>query len=137
MSNQLYNNDVAFELQSKKIDENRQGETLTASRPLGVDAIGKKYYIESYGCAMNFSDSEIVASILQKEGFSTTRNAEEADVIMLNTCSIRDKAEQTVRNRLQQFKKQKETNPSLVVGVLGHYETLGFYAGKVALGQVK
>lgn len=100
----------------KVIDENRQGEALIIENQ---PSNGRKLYLESYGCAMNFSDSEIVASILQKEGFSTTRNAEEADVIMLNTCSIRDKAEQTVRNRLQQFKKQKETNPSLVVGVLG------------------
>ena len=100
----------------KIIDENRQGEALIIENQ---PSNGRKLYLESYGCAMNFSDSEIIASILQKEGFSTTRNAEEADVVMLNTCSIRDKAEQTVRNRLQQFKKQKETNPSLVVGVLG------------------
>jgi tRNA-2-methylthio-N6-dimethylallyladenosine synthase len=100
----------------KVIDENRQGEALIIENQ---PSNGRKLYLESYGCAMNFSDSEIIASILQKEGFSTTRNAEEADVVMLNTCSIRDKAEQTVRNRLQQFKKQKETNPSLVVGVLG------------------
>lgn len=100
----------------KVIDENRQGEALVIENQTNN---GRKLYLESYGCAMNFSDSEIIASILQKEGFSTTRNAEEADVVMLNTCSIRDKAEQTVRNRLQQFKKQKDTNPSLVVGVLG------------------
>jgi tRNA-2-methylthio-N6-dimethylallyladenosine synthase len=100
----------------KVIDESRQGEALIVENQ---PSNGRKLYLESYGCAMNFSDSEIIASILQKEGFSTTRNAEEADVVMLNTCSIRDKAEQTVRNRLQQFKKQKETNPSLVVGVLG------------------
>ena len=100
----------------KVIDETRQGEALVIENQPNN---GRKLYLESYGCAMNFSDSEIIASILQKEGFSTTRNAEEADVVMLNTCSIRDKAEQTVRNRLQQFKKQKETNPSLVVGVLG------------------
>jgi tRNA-2-methylthio-N6-dimethylallyladenosine synthase len=100
----------------KLLEESRQGEALIIeNQPVN----GRKLYIESYGCQMNFSDSEIVASILQKEGFSTTRNVEEADVVMLNTCSIRDKAEQTVRNRLQHFKKQKETNPSMVVGVLG------------------
>jgi tRNA-2-methylthio-N6-dimethylallyladenosine synthase len=100
----------------KLLEENRQGEALIIENQ---PANGRKLYIESYGCQMNFSDSEIVASILQKEGFSTTRNVEEADVVMLNTCSIRDKAEQTVRNRLQHFKKQKETNPGMVVGVLG------------------
>jgi tRNA-2-methylthio-N6-dimethylallyladenosine synthase len=100
----------------KLLEESRQGEALVIDNQ---PSNGRKLYIESYGCQMNFSDSEIVASILQKEGFSTTRNVEEADVVMLNTCSIRDKAEQTVRNRLQHFKKQKETNPGMVVGVLG------------------
>jgi tRNA-2-methylthio-N6-dimethylallyladenosine synthase len=100
----------------KLLDETRQGEALVIDNQ---PSNGRKLYIESYGCQMNFSDSEIVASILQKEGFSTTRNVDEADVVMLNTCSIRDKAEQTVRNRLQHFKKQKETNPGMVVGVLG------------------
>ncbi|MCB9195480.1 MAG: tRNA (N6-isopentenyl adenosine(37)-C2)-methylthiotransferase MiaB [Flavobacteriales bacterium] len=103
-------------MEEKVIDEGRQGEALMIENQKEG---GKKLYIESYGCQMNFSDSEIVASILQKEGFSTTRNADEADVVMLNTCSIREKAETTVRNRLQHFKKQKETNPKMVVGVLG------------------
>lgn len=80
---------------------------------------GKRLYIESYGCQMNFSDSEIVASILAKEGFGTTNELEAADVIFLNTCSIREKAEQTVRNRLQHFNKLKKQNPEIVVGVLG------------------
>ncbi|MEM1136537.1 MAG: tRNA (N6-isopentenyl adenosine(37)-C2)-methylthiotransferase MiaB [Bacteroidota bacterium] len=79
----------------------------------------RKLYIESYGCQMNFSDSEIVASIMQKEGFGTTSNFENADLIFLNTCSIRDKAEQTVRKRLTQFNKVKAGRPSLLVGVLG------------------
>jgi len=79
----------------------------------------RKVYIESYGCQMNFSDSEIVASILQKEGFDTTANLEEADVVFLNTCSIRDKAEQTVRNRLQQINAYKNSKPEMTVGVLG------------------
>lgn len=79
----------------------------------------KKFYIESYGCAMNFADSEVVASILSKEGFSATGNMEEADLIFINTCSIREKAEQTVRKRLTEFKKFKTGNPGLMVGVLG------------------
>ena len=79
----------------------------------------KKFYIESYGCQMNFSDSEIVASVLGKEGYSTTQNPEEADLVLLNTCSIRDKAEQTVRNRLNHFNGHKRNNPDLKIGVLG------------------
>lgn len=79
----------------------------------------KKLYIESYGCQMNFSDSEIVTSIMKDNGFDTTSAFEEADVIFLNTCSIREKAEQTVRNRLQAFNKLKAARPELTVGVLG------------------
>lgn len=81
--------------------------------------VGKKLYIESYGCQMNFSDSEIVTSILQKEGFGTTSQFEEADVILLNTCSIREKAELTVRKRLGQFNKIKAEKPEITIGVLG------------------
>jgi tRNA-2-methylthio-N6-dimethylallyladenosine synthase len=80
---------------------------------------GRKLYIESYGCAMNFSDSEIITSILQKAGFASTSDCESADVIFLNTCSIRDKAEQTIRARLKQINVFKENKPDLVVGVLG------------------
>ena len=79
----------------------------------------RKLYIESYGCQMNFSDSEIVASIMSKEGFGTTSTVEDADVVFLNTCSIREKAEQTVRNRLKHFNAIKEKNPSMMIGVLG------------------
>jgi tRNA-2-methylthio-N6-dimethylallyladenosine synthase len=79
----------------------------------------KFFYIESYGCAMNFADSEVVASILAKNGFGSTRNIEVADLILLNTCSIREKAEQTVRKRLTEFRKLKTQNPGLLVGVLG------------------
>ncbi len=79
----------------------------------------KAVYIESYGCQMNFSDSEVVASILAKEGFSTTGQMENADLILVNTCSIRDKAEQTVRKRLEKFNAVKQTNPKMKVGVLG------------------
>jgi tRNA-2-methylthio-N6-dimethylallyladenosine synthase len=79
----------------------------------------RKLYIESYGCQMNFSDSEIVASILQKSGFDTTSNIDDADLIFLNTCSIREKAEQTVRNRLTQINAIKKKKPEMMVGVLG------------------
>jgi tRNA-2-methylthio-N6-dimethylallyladenosine synthase len=99
-------------------DENRQGE---AYAPFAGDPIvyRKKFYIESYGCQMNFSDSEIVASILQEQGFGATRDAGEADLILINTCSIREKAEQTVRKRLTEFRKVKDQKPGLLVGVLG------------------
>ena len=79
----------------------------------------ENFYIESYGCQMNFSDSEIVASILAKEGFNTTQDLAEADLVLVNTCSIRDKAEQTVRKRLEKFNAVKKTNPGMKVGVLG------------------
>lgn len=79
----------------------------------------KYFYVESYGCAMNFADSEVVASILGKNGFGSTKNIEIADLILLNTCSIREKAEQTVRKRLTEFRKLKTQNPNLLVGVLG------------------
>ncbi|MFD2202989.1 tRNA (N6-isopentenyl adenosine(37)-C2)-methylthiotransferase MiaB [Shivajiella indica] len=79
----------------------------------------KKLYIESYGCQMNFSDSEIVASIMKENGFDTTSDFEQADVIFLNTCSIREKAEQTVRKRLNQFNSVKKNKPELTIGVLG------------------
>ena len=80
---------------------------------------GRKLYIESYGCQMNFSDSEIVASILQKDGFDTTSDIAQADVIFLNTCSIREKAEQTVRNRLVHINGLKKQKPEILVGILG------------------
>lgn len=106
------------ELLQKEIDESLQG---TAFAPFTEDPnqYTKKFYIESYGCQMNFSDSEIVASILQEEGYGATRNYEEASLVLINTCSIREKAEQTVRNRLQAFRKVKEQNPGMLVGVLG------------------
>ena len=80
---------------------------------------GKQLYIESYGCQMNFSDSEIVTSILKNEGFSTTKEMENADLILINTCSIRDKAEQKIRKRLSHFNTLKKNKPELVIGVLG------------------
>jgi len=103
-------------MEEKIIIPENQGNATVLAEQLGHS---RKLYLESYGCQMNFSDSEIVASILSESGFGTTKNSEEADVILLNTCSIREKAEQTVRNRLNAFRKQKKENPSLVVGVLG------------------
>ncbi|NND77180.1 MAG: tRNA (N6-isopentenyl adenosine(37)-C2)-methylthiotransferase MiaB [Flavobacteriales bacterium] len=102
---------------NKEIDEARQGEALVIEQE--VSKSEKKLYLESYGCAMNFSDSEIVASILSKNGFGTTKDVNEADVILLNTCSIRDNAEVRVRGRIAQFNKVKKAKPELVVGVLG------------------
>jgi tRNA-2-methylthio-N6-dimethylallyladenosine synthase len=105
-------------LDSKKvIDEVRQGEALELKSSINPRA--KKLYLESYGCAMNFSDSEVVASILVDQGFVTTRNEGEADVILINTCSIRDNAEQRVRNRLTQFNKAKREKPGMIIGILG------------------
>ncbi len=103
---------------SQKHDERRQGEPFA---PFSEDPnlYQKKFYIESYGCQMNFSDSEIVASILNKEGFGATKNVEEADLVLLNSCSIREKAELTVRKRLSDFKKVKRRKPGLLVGLLG------------------
>jgi len=103
---------------NKTHDESRQGEPLA---PYAGDPnkYQKRFYIESYGCQMNFSDSEIVASILNAEGFGATRNVEDADLIFVNTCSIREKAEQTVRKRLTEFRKLKEKKPGTLVGVLG------------------
>ncbi|RYC51913.1 tRNA (N6-isopentenyl adenosine(37)-C2)-methylthiotransferase MiaB [Flagellimonas olearia] len=100
----------------KIIDESQQGSTLALENN---DKNSRKLYIESYGCQMNFSDSEIVASILAKEGFNTTQKLEEADLVLVNTCSIREKAEQTVRKRLEKFNAVKRTNPGMKVGVLG------------------
>ena len=102
----------------KIIDENRQGEVLMMDSDI-AEASSKKVYIESYGCQMNFSDSEIVASILSGVGYETTRNIEEANAIFLNTCSIRDKAEKTVRQRISTLRKHKSRNGELVIGVLG------------------
>ncbi len=103
---------------TKLHDEARQGEAFS---PALADAshYKKHFYIESYGCAMNFADSEVVASILQSNGYGATRNFEEADLILVNTCSIREKAEATVRKRLTEFRRLKKANPGMLVGVLG------------------
>src|SRR5690606_9264880 len=101
----------------KQIDEIIQGSTLVLEQKKENN---KKLFIESYGCQMNFNDSEIVASILADQGFNTTDSLEEADLVLVNTCSIRDKAEQTVRKRLEKYQAVKrESNPKMKVGVLG------------------
>ncbi len=110
----MYNDNPTIPV--KEIDESKQGEVLMmetkGSKP-------KSFYIESYGCQMNFSDSEIVASILSEEGYGPTRNMEESDLILINTCSIREKAEETVRRRLKIFNKVKAKRPETLIGVLG------------------
>ena len=100
----------------KIIEENKQGTSLVHDQK---ENNSKKLFIESYGCQMNFSDSEIVASILANDGYNTTQNLEDADLVLVNTCSIRDKAEQTIRKRLEQYNAVKKINPSMKVGVLG------------------
>ncbi|WP_405205072.1 tRNA (N6-isopentenyl adenosine(37)-C2)-methylthiotransferase MiaB [Aquimarina sp. LLG6339-5] len=100
----------------KIIDENIQGQALSLDNKEGNT---RKLFIESYGCQMNFSDSEIVASILAKEGFNTTQKLEDADLVLVNTCSIREKAELTVRKRLEKYNAVKRINPKMKVGVLG------------------
>ncbi|MDN3665810.1 tRNA (N6-isopentenyl adenosine(37)-C2)-methylthiotransferase MiaB [Algibacter miyuki] len=101
----------------KIIDEKKQGQALDIENKAGNT---RKLFIESYGCAMNFSDSEIVASIMKTQGFNTTQKLEEADLVLVNTCSIRDKAEQTVRKRLEKYNAVKrDINPKMKVGVLG------------------
>ena len=99
---------MSVEMQIKSIKINKDLKTSS-----------KKFYIESYGCQMNFADSEVVASIISKEGYDSTRNLNDADLILLNTCSIREKAETTVRKRLESFNKLKRSNKHLKVGVLG------------------
>ena len=106
-----------MEFENKVMDESIQGSAIELQNQGGEGK--RKLYLESYGCQMNFSDSEVVASILAQDGYETTRNMDEADVILLNTCSIRENAEQRVRNRLTEFKIKKENNPELVVGILG------------------
>ncbi|TCD27697.1 tRNA (N6-isopentenyl adenosine(37)-C2)-methylthiotransferase MiaB [Pedobacter psychrodurus] len=108
---------IDLQVQDKTHDEAKQGEALILDTPIKADA--RKLYIESYGCAMNFADSEIVASILSETGFETTGDYHQADVIFINTCSIRENAETRVRNRLSQFGVEKRRNPKLIVGVLG------------------
>tara|TARA_R110002072_G_scaffold111614_6_gene239773 strand:- start:1251 stop:2699 length:1449 start_codon:yes stop_codon:yes gene_type:complete len=107
-----------IETEIKTIDESKQGQAIEDLTPV-VNNNSRKAYIESYGCQMNFSDSEIVASILKKDGYQITTNLHEADMIFVNTCSIREKAEQTVRKRLSNFNQIKKNKPELIIGVLG------------------
>ena len=105
---------------NKPLEESRQGETLTQTTVEPISqANGKHFYIESYGCQMNFNDSEVVASILAESGYGLTRNYEEADLILLNTCSIREKAEQRIRTRLKTLQSVKKNIPDALIGVLG------------------
>ncbi len=108
-----------LDLMTEKVqDESRQGEAYAAFAN-DPNQYKKRFYIESYGCQMNFADSEVVASILHKEGYGATPNLEEADLVFINTCSIREKAEQTVRKRLTEFRKLKKKKKGMLVGVLG------------------
>jgi len=112
-----------MDFDNKIIDESRQGEALikeiSKSAKTTAEVSGKKLFLESYGCQMNFADSEIVASILMDKGYSTTQNFLEADIIFVNTCAIRENAESRVRQRLQDYKKIKQRNPDALIGVLG------------------
>lgn len=112
----MYDDNVTLLGLKKEINEDIQGQVLYYDQK---DQNQRKFYIESYGCAMNFSDSEIVASILAEQGYSPTREMDLADLILVNTCSIREKAEETVRNRLRVFNSLKATRPDLLIGVLG------------------
>lgn len=115
----MYNDNPTLEGIAKKIDESKQGEVYFSEQRKEQADSGKSFYIESYGCQMNFSDSEIVGSILSDIGYQPTRNMEESDLILINTCSIREKAEDTVRKRLRVFNKIKEQKPGTMIGVLG------------------
>lgn len=120
MKTDLYNNDVAFEVQPKVIDESRQGEVLGSSSPIkGPGGKGKKFYVESYGCQMNFADSEVVASILSNAGYDSTPEFLDADLILINTCAIRDNAEQRIRFRLKHLSAVKKKKRGAVIAVLG------------------
>jgi len=110
---------VEIESVNKVHDEERQGEIYSATTLEGERNSGRKFYVETYGCQMNFSDSEIVASILSGEGFTPTDRYEDADVVLINTCSIRENAEQKVRSRLSEFRRMKKSNPEVLIGVLG------------------
>ncbi len=115
----MYNNNPTLEgIGNKVIDESKQGDVFY-NEQMNPIKNGKKFYIESYGCQMNFSDSEIVASILSDIGYVATRNSAESDLILINTCSIREKAEDTVRQRLRIFNKLKKERPGMLIGVLG------------------
>lgn len=116
----MYNDNPTLLGLKKDIDESKQGEVFFNEAEMELPTDGsKRFYIESYGCQMNFSDSEIVASILAESGYRPTRNIEISDLILINTCSIREKAEETVRKRLRLFDQVKRNRPGTLVGVLG------------------
>ncbi|MEX2589221.1 MAG: tRNA (N6-isopentenyl adenosine(37)-C2)-methylthiotransferase MiaB [Chitinophagales bacterium] len=111
--------EILFKTTDKQIDESKQGAVYQPESSKASNENGKRFYIESYGCQMNFADSEVVASILQENGFSAAANYDTADLILINTCAIRENAEQRVRNRLRQFNRVKREKPEMLVGVLG------------------
>ena len=115
----LYDDNPTLNYIGKVTDEARQGEVFAPQLHLDITPGLKHFYIESYGCQMNFSDSEIVASILAEVGYAPTRNMEDSDLILINTCSIREKAEDTVRKRLMVFRKAKRRKPNMQIGILG------------------
>lgn len=116
----MYNHNPTLSSNKRIIDEKKQGDVFFKEQVLNNSTnSNKKFYIESYGCQMNFSDSEIVASILSDMGYVSTRDVEESDLVLINTCSIREKAEDTVRKRLRIFDKIKDRKPSILIGVLG------------------
>jgi len=122
---------------TKEHDESRQGEALLLEQD-PILSNGRKLYIESYGCQMNFSDSEIVASILLDKGFETTKNYQEADVVFINTCSIRENAEQRVRNRLKEFeaaKAKKSRNDRWCAGLHGGAFEIEIFRGRKISGR--
>ena len=111
--------DISTRISPHKDPNQYNGEVIDKQSDSKIKPNGKKFYLESYGCQMNFSDSEIVASILEKDGYETTKLLHEADIVFVNTCSIREKAEQTVRKRLTVYNKHKRKNPKMIIGVLG------------------
>ena len=121
MKNKGLNTTTVLEKENHQINNPNEynGEVIDNQSVISKNTNTKKLYLESYGCQMNFSDSEIVASILNEQGFITTKNFQESDLILLNTCSIREKAEITVRTRLKSFNKLKRKNPKLIIGLLG------------------
>ena len=121
MKNKGLNSNTSLENESFHFKNPNQynGEVVDKQKANQRNNYTKKLYLESYGCQMNFSDSEIVASILDDQGYQTTRDYLKSDLILLNTCSIREKAEITVRTRLKSFNKLKRKNPKVIIGVLG------------------
>ena len=116
----MQHNELNLSISNAPLDESRQGEVLTQSETLAQNPNGKRFYIESYGCQMNFNDSEIVASILNKSGFGLSESSDNADLILLNTCSIREKAEERIRKRLQNLNYTvKKQRPGALIGILG------------------